>query len=250
LVLIDGDRTPKVVRINLDDDYSALCGSELIPSAFYWRFSMPQSVSAPTQRVVLSGINWATYQALIRDLEAQPRNRLTYDHGTLEIMVPLPPHERYKTLISRLIEVVTEETETEICSLGSSTWTREDLQQGVEADACYYIQHERAVRSKNVIDLTTDPPPDLVVEIDITSSSLHRLAIYAALGVPEVWCYDGNTLIFYRLHGQEYSRQEQSAVLPLIQRDAIARFLATSQTMGETSLIREFRQWVRTLLPQ
>ena len=207
---------------------------------------MPQTLTTPAQQMVLSGVAWHTYQALIRDLESQPGKRLTYDHGTLEIRVPLPPHERYKTLISRFIEVVTEETETEICSLGSSTWAREDLQQGVEADECFYIQHEAAVRGKASIDLTTDPPPDLVLEIDITSSSVNRLKIYAAMGVPEVWRYDGKTLTFYHLQGQEYRAQEASVVLPLVRRDEILRFLAVSQTMGETSLVREFRKWVRS----
>lgn len=207
---------------------------------------MPQTLTTPSQQVVLSGVAWPTYQALIHDLESQPGKRLTYDHGTLEIMVPLPPHESYKTLISRFIEVVTEETETEIRSLGSSTWAREDLKQGVEADECYYIQHELAVRGKDSIDLSIDPPPDLVVEIDITSSSVNRLDIYAALGVPEVWRYDGKTLTFYHLQGQNYSSQEASAVLPLLQRDETVRFLEASQTMGETSLIREFRKWVRS----
>lgn len=146
--------------------------------------------------------------------------------------------------------MVTEETDTEIWSLGSATWAREDLSQGVEADECFYIQHEEQVRGKDGIDLALDPPPDLVLEIDMTRSSLNRMAIYAALGVPEVWRYDGSALTFYGLRGQTYVAQEQSQVLPLVRRDDLLPFLENRLTMGETSLVRQFRQWVRNQLQE
>ena len=195
-------------------------------------------------RVVLRGVSWTTYRALSQDLESEPGRRLTYSQGMLEIMVPLPPHEVYKKLMGRLVEVITEETETEIRSLGSTTWRRDDLRKGLEADECYYIQHEQAVRGKAEIDLTIDPPPDLAIEVDNTSSSMNRMEIYAALAVPEVWRYDGATLTIECLVDGVYVAQEASAVLP-VQRGDILRFLQVSQTMGETSWVREFRRWVR-----
>lgn len=206
---------------------------------------MTAAITAPSNRMILRGVSWSTYQGLIRDLESEPGKRLTYDQGTLEIMVPLPPHERYKSRLSRMVEVTTEETETEIASLSSTTWSREDLQKGLEPDSCYYIQNEQAVRGKDDIDLTQDPPPDLAIEVDNTSSSINRMGIYAALGVPEVWRFDGESLTIFRLVGGEYAPQEQSEVLPLLQRGDILRFLQASQTMGETSWVREFRKWVR-----
>lgn len=209
---------------------------------------MTATLTAPSRCMVLQGVSWSTYQALIHDLESDPGKRLTYDQGTLEIMVPLPPHERYKSRLSRIVEVTTEETETEIASLGSTTWNREDLQKGLEPDACFYIQNEQAVRSKNEIDLAVDPPPDLAIEVDYTSSSIDRMAIYTALGVPEVWRFDGETLTLYGLEAGEYRPQETSAVLPLLQRADILRFLQVSQTMGETTWVREFRKWVREKL--
>ncbi|UZQ53540.1 Uma2 family endonuclease [Trichothermofontia sichuanensis B231] len=99
--------------------------------------------------MVLRGVSWATYQALIRDLESEPGKRLTYDQGTLEITVPLPPHEAYQSLLGRLVEVTTEETNVEIPSLGSTTWSREDLLKGLEPDECFYIQNELVVRGKS-----------------------------------------------------------------------------------------------------
>jgi Uma2 family endonuclease len=206
---------------------------------------MTAIATAPSNCMILRGVSWSTYQGLIRDLESEPGKRLTYDRGTLEIMVPLPPHEDYKKRIGRMVETTTEELEIEVRSLGSTTWSREDLQKGLEPDQCYYIQNEQAVRGKDDIDLTQDPPPDLAIEVDNTSSSIDPMAIYAALGVPEVWRFDGESLTIYRLVGGEYASQEQSEVLPLLQRGDILRFLHSSQTMGETSWVREFRKWVR-----
>lgn len=206
---------------------------------------MTAILTPPSHLMVLQGINWTTYQALIRDLESEPNKRLTYNQGRLEIMVPLPPHERYKSLMGRLVEVTTEESATEIASLGSTTWSREDLQKGLEADECFYIQNEQAVRGKDAIDLTVDPPPDLAIEVDNTQSSLNRLEIYAAIGVPEVWRFDGQVMTIYRLMAGQYQPQEASTVLPLLNRTDILRFLEKSQTMGETSWVREFRQWVK-----
>jgi Uma2 family endonuclease len=138
-------------------------------------------------RVVLQNISWQTYRSLVGDFEQEPAIRLTYDFGTLEIRMPLDPHETFKKLLGRLIEAATEELGLEIRSLGSRTCAREDLAKGLEPDQCYYIQHEAEVRGVAQINLADCPPPDLAVEIDITSSSLNRLSIYAALGVPEVW---------------------------------------------------------------
>ncbi|MEM6435663.1 MAG: Uma2 family endonuclease [Cyanobacteria bacterium P01_D01_bin.115] len=206
---------------------------------------MPAILTRPSNLMVLQGVHWTTYQALIHDLAAESGKRLTYNQGILEIMVPLPPHERYKSLMGRLVEVTTEETATEIASLGSTTWSREDLQKGLEADECFYIQNERAVRGKDAIDLTVDPPPDLAIEVDNTQSSLNRLEIYQAIGVPEVWRFDGKSMTIYCLVKGQYQSQESSVVLPLLQCADILRFLQTSQNMGETTWVREFRQWVR-----
>ena len=196
-------------------------------------------------RVVLQNISWQSYQSLIRDFAQEPAIRLTYDHGTLEIRMPLDPHETFKKLIGRLIEAATEELELEIRSLGSRTCDREDLASGLEPDQCYYIQNEPRVRGVEQIDLTHLPPPDLAVEIDITSSSLNRFVIYKALGVPEIWRYDGNRLEIYVLQDDEYVAQSKSLALPLLAATEILRFLTLRQTMGENALVKQFRQWIR-----
>ena len=197
-------------------------------------------------RVVLQNISWQSYQSLIRDFAQEPAIRLTYDHGTLEIRMLLDPHETFKKLIGRLIEAATEELDLEIRSLGSRTCDREDLESGLEPDQCYYIQNEPKVRGIEQIDLTQLPPPDLAVEIDITSSSLNRFTIYKALGVPEIWRYDGNLLKIYVLQDDEYVTQSNSQVLPLLTADDILRFLTLHQTVGENALVKQFRHWIQT----
>jgi Uma2 family endonuclease len=196
-------------------------------------------------RVILPNISWQTYQSLIQDFEKEPAIRLTYNQGTLEIRMPLDPHETYKKLLGRLIEAATEELNIEIRSLGSRTCDREDLARGIEPDQCYYIQNEALVRGMEQIDSNQFPPPDLAIEIDITSSSINRMSIYAALGVPEVWRYNGQTLTMLILHNGEYVAQDNSKALPLLTAEAILNFLAQRNTMGETQWVKTFRQWVK-----
>jgi Uma2 family endonuclease len=196
-------------------------------------------------KVMLQGITWQTYQSLVQDLESQPAKRLTYDNGILEIFMPLPPHETYKRLLGRLVEIVTEELDLEIRSLSASTWSRKDLLKGVEADECYYIQNEATVRGKMEIDLSVDPPPDLAIEIDISSPSLPRLPIYAALGVPEVWQFDGGNFKILGLAATEYISQRQSLALPMVTVDVVERLLIQAQEMGETSWAKAVRQWTK-----
>jgi Uma2 family endonuclease len=205
----------------------------------------PEHPSYPPATVLLQGITWQTYRSLVLELESQPTKRLTYDNGVLEIWMPLPPHETYKRWLGRLVEIVTEEMDLEIRSLSACTWSRKDLLKGVEADECYYIQNEAAVRGKMEIDLTVDPPPDLAIEIDITHPSLPRLPIYAALGVPEVWQFDGEQFQILQLVAGDYKAQSQSQALPMVTVQVVRNFMTQAQEMGETSWAKTVRQWVR-----
>ena len=195
-------------------------------------------------RVLVSNVSWHTYESLLTDLEEQPGTKLTYDRGWLEIMTPLVSHESSKKLLGRFVEAATEELNIEIRSLGSLTCKRQDLERGIEPDQCYYVQNEAVMRGKEV-DLSVDPPPDLAIEVDITSSSIDRMSIYAQLCVPELWRYDGSSLTIYWLHEGIYQEKSDSPTFPSLLTTEILRFLELSQTTGETSLIRLFRQWVR-----
>ncbi|MBL1211530.1 Uma2 family endonuclease, partial [Geminocystis sp. GBBB08] len=143
-----------------------------------------------------------------------------------------------------IVETTTEVLDLEICSLGSTTWSREDLQKGIEPDECYYINNEAIVRGKLDFDLNIDPPPDLALEIDITSSSLDRLSIYASLGIGEVWQFDGKDLFIYVLENEVYQLYDRSNILSILAKKDILRFLQKRQEMGENALLKEFRQWL------
>lgn len=196
-------------------------------------------------RTILQGVRWQTYQALVQDLVATAGKRLAYDQGTLEIMTPLPEHEVNKRLLGRMVETTTEVLGLEIYSLGSVTWSREDLQRGIEPDECYYITEEARMRGRLSFDLSVDFPPDLAIEIDITSSSLNRLGIYASLGVKEVWRFDGQDLLIYVLRNGDYEVQEQSQVLPVLKKSDLLEFVNKRGQVGENTLLREFREWLQ-----
>lgn len=197
------------------------------------------------EQVLLRGVSWSTYQALVQDLAEKPSKRLTYDRQQLEIMTPLPEHEASKRILGRIVEATTEELGIEIYSLGSTTWSREDLQRGLEPDECYYITSEALVRGKSRFDLTVDPAPDLAIEIDITSSSLDRLSIYASLGVQEVWRFDGRDLVIYVLENQAYQIQSTSKILPVLNQAKLVKILGQRQQLGENAIMRDLRLWLR-----
>ncbi|MGK7957955.1 MAG: Uma2 family endonuclease [Crocosphaera sp.] len=208
---------------------------------------MIATLATQKNSIILNNIRWDTYQSLVKDSAEQPNKRLTYDRGILEIMTPLPEHETYKKLIDRFVLVMVEEMRKEMRSLGSCTWSRQDLKQGLEPDECYYINHEEAVRGKLKIDLNFDPPPDLAIEIDITSSSLNRMAIYEGLKVAEVWRFDGQLLRIYQLVNDQYQESDKSAIFPFIKGEDIVRFLQNFEG-GEMALIKGFRDWVKEQL--
>src|SRR5207302_937212 len=171
--------------------------------------------------------------------------RITYDRGRMGIVSPLPIHERIKKILGQMIELATLEAGIDRASLGQTTWRRRDLAKGLEADECYYIQHEPQVRGRDDIDLKRDPPPDLVVEVDIRHASPDRASIYAAMGVPEVWRYDGERVSFLRLEQGKYEIVNRSDALPFITSDDVNRFLLMFPATGEVKLISAFRDWVR-----
>lgn len=206
------------------------------------------TVSYPAEsRVVIDNVRWSTYLALLEDTQSR-RGRMTYDQGVLEIMSPSKLHEKVGCLLGRMVEAFTEEMQIEIESTASTTIKREAVKRGFEADESYYIQNAGAVRDKDEIDPAVDPPPDLVIEVDISRSSFGKLPIYATFCVPEVWRYDGETLRMYVLYSDEYAITEQSVVLPQFPRDLAVRIIEQRAEVGENALIRQFREWVRANL--
>jgi Uma2 family endonuclease len=207
------------------------------------------SVAAPhaESRVVLRNVRWETFEALLSETD-RAGTRFTYDRGVLEITSPSYEHERIKTLIRRMIDTITLELDIPLGSSGSTTLKAPSKDRGLEPDESYYLAHELEVRSRCEIDLAIDPPPDLAVEVDITSSSLDQLAIYGSLGVPEVWLCDGVTIRVYQLQaGGAYAERERSPSFPFLPLEQIEQSLQQRSTVDETTLIRRFLEEVRRL---
>jgi Uma2 family endonuclease len=199
----------------------------------------------PTEIIHLSGISWQTYENLLAELSVNRRLRLTYNRGSLEIMAPSPEHERYKRIAGRFVETLAEELKVRIECLGSTTFKRPELS-GSEPDECFYIENINAIKGKKRIDLAQDPPQDLVVEIDITSSSINRFQVYADMGVPEIWRYDGKDFSINILQNQKYISVEQSLVFPNLPLTEISNFLEQVEEKDYLELVKEFRQWVKS----
>jgi Uma2 family endonuclease len=197
------------------------------------------------QRTVLHNVSWETFEALLRDTGENRGSRFAYDCGILEIITPLFEHESPKIQFDRLIFTLVEELDLEIKSAGSTTLKLPLAKRGIEPDNCYYIQNEFRVRGKEKLNLETDPPPDLAIEIDITSSSVNKFNIYSALGIAELWRYDGQDLKFYHLVEGQYIEHEFSLAFPIVSVNDISRFIQQSKSMGEIALLKSFRVWVR-----
>jgi Uma2 family endonuclease len=205
-----------------------------------------ETVKTPAeQRVVLHNIGWNTYERLLADHENYSAPRFTYDRGELEIMSPSPEHEAYNRSIALLVVILAAELGTDVYDLGSTTFRREDLERGFEPDSCFYIENEERVRGKARIDLAVDPPPDLVIEIDIISPSFSKLPIYAQIGVPEVWRYDGERLKILVLEGSEYVETTESTVVPPVTSNVLSNFMEKSTTTKRTVWLEAVREWAR-----
>ena len=206
---------------------------------------MTATLLAPPDEIIrLSGISWKTYETLLEELSDR-RLRLTYNRGNLEIMAPSPEHELNKRVLGRFIETIAEELEVNIYPLGSTTFKQPKLI-GVEPDECFYIRNIAAVQGKRRLNMAEDPAPDLIVEIDITSSSQNRLQVYADLGVAEVWIYNGESLVIQQLQNGTYIAIQTSQFFINLPISEVANWLQRSRTMDYLALVKEFRLWVRS----
>lgn len=199
-------------------------------------------------RTILQNISWQTFKTMLTEMGDQRSTRLAYDSGIVEIMTPLMPHENSNRLIEAFVGVLCEELGLEIKRTGSLTLTRDDLERGGEPDSSYYIQNEALVRGKENIDLAVDPPPDLVLEVEYSRSKIDKLNLYASMGIPEFWRYNGNVLRIYKLQSGQYVESSQSLTFSPILVKEIPRFLTESRNLGEITCTHNFRNWVKPQL--
>lgn len=197
--------------------------------------------------LILRNVPWDDYEALLEAVGEAGGLRLFYDKGTLQIMMLSSEHEHYSDLIKRLVDRLSAKLRTEILFFGASTMKRRDQGRGTEPDACFYVQTARAIGRKIHLDFATDPPPDVVVEIDISHDSLSKFPLYAALGVPEIWRYDGNALTMYRLEQKQYVPVPSSAALPLLEARSLTGFLGLSSQKNQHETLLAFEEWLDSL---
>jgi Uma2 family endonuclease len=207
---------------------------------------MATVLSPPEQRIILRNVSWETYERLLAENADSSNPRFTYDRGVLEIMSPSAEHAEISHVLTLLVNIVAEELDIDIRGFGSTTFRREDLARGFEPDSCFYIQSVERISGRAALDLTIDPPPDLVIEIDLTNSSLDKFPIYAQVGVPEIWRYDATELRILRLENAGYVEHEESIVLSVLTRSVLSQFVADSKSLRRTMWIRRVRDWMRT----
>jgi len=204
-------------------------------------------VVPPGQTVVLKDIDWSEFEEILEELGENRSSRIAYDNGILSIMTPLPEHEVNKVLIGDLLKVLLEELELDFWSLGSTTFKNKIMLQGIEPDDCFYIQNESLIRGKDRIDLAIDPPPDLAIEVDLTSRSNPN--IYAKLGVAELWRFEKGKLRIDILLDGIYVDSEASSIFPnfpLLK--IIPEYLAKAKANGRNKTMKEFRQLINKLI--
>ncbi|MFM8213490.1 MAG: Uma2 family endonuclease [Pirellula sp.] len=195
-------------------------------------------------RIVLENVSWEIFVALADERRGSVP-RLSYDEGVLEMMSPKRKHENISCLLGRMIEAYSEIKGIEILSVASVTVKRSDLKKAYEADESYYVTNLDKVLAKEELDFEVDPPPDLVIEVELTSSAIDKLELFAAMQVREVWRHDGTSVQFHRLSSGRYECIAESTELPGLSSDLINRYLDQRLQAGETTGIRAFRSEVQ-----
>jgi len=196
-------------------------------------------------RIFLSRANWALYEKLLEAI-GDGHVRVTYDRGSLELMAPLYEHDAYARSFGLFVDRLAVEFEIPYQCGGTTTFRKRAAERGLEADECFWIKNVAKILGKKTIDLEIDPPPDLAVEIDITKSSLNRLEIYAALGVAEVWRFDGESLFVYHLKDGQYVLASQSLAFPILPLGEFTEILKKSTIVDRLQLSHIFNDWLRT----
>jgi Uma2 family endonuclease len=198
----------------------------------------------PGQQILLDRVSWKQFESILAELGDRRAAKVSYSNGLLEIMVPLPEHEKAKEIIGDIVKLVLTERGIDYDALGSTTLKSERMTQGVEPDACFYIQNQRFAIGKNRLDLNIDPPPDLAIEIDLTSRT--QLDNYRSLGVPELWRYDKQGLQIYLLQAGEYIESAVSPTfpdLPIV--ELVNNCIRQSRSIGSSQAIKALQNWLK-----
>ncbi|MBE9007636.1 Uma2 family endonuclease [Fortiea sp. LEGE XX443] len=205
---------------------------------------LQQIIVKPGQQMLLKDISWQQLENILEEMGEKRAARISYSDGWLEIMVPLPEHEKDKEIFGELVRILLDKLQIDFEPFGSTTLKNERMRQAVEPDTSFYIQNQAAVIGKNRIDLTIDPPPDLAIEVDITSRT--RFNNYEILGVPELWRYTQQSLEIFLLQDGKYIKSQSSpnfSNIPII--ELANEYVQQCLTIGRSQAMRNFRAWVK-----
>lgn len=206
--------------------------------------NIPSDDAVEVQFAVLRSVSWQTYQSLVTDMGEHRAARLSYYQGILEIKMPSKLHELINRLLERIVTTLTEELGLSILSLGSTTLDRAEVEQGVEPDSCFYIQNAERIDPED--ELPINLPPDLVVEVDITSSSRSRLQIYKLMQVPEIWRYNRQGFSILQLHEGEYVESENSLAFSTISVELLTEAIQKGKkTRNQNAIVSQLRNKLR-----
>ena len=199
-----------------------------------------------TDRVIIPNVSWATYVGLLKDLGGRRAPRLAYDQGILEIMSPHAEHEDASWTLASIVDIVLEEVGIDSRNVGATTFKKDDQERGFQPDSCFYVQNLDRVWGKKKLDINIDPPPDLVIEVDLTNDSFNKFPLYAAMGVPEVWRFEGRLEIWI-LDKNQYVRHATSKVIPVVNEEIVSELMELSLTEKRRAWLRLARQRIREL---
>lgn len=195
--------------------------------------------------IMLTGVSWSEYESTLKRYWEKTNLSFAYNNGALEIMPKSPKHEEYSRFISKLAFTYSEVFDLPLEDRGSATFKRTPSQKGVEPDECFYVQNADAIIGLDSRDSENFPAPDIAVEIDLSTDSLDKFPIYAALQVAEVWIYDGENISFYELTDTNYRQISYSRAFRLLPAEKLTESLKISKTRGQSFALKSFRNWLR-----
>lgn len=199
---------------------------------------------AVNQKLILQSVSWDVYEQILQSYQNSNGVHFAYDDGFLEVEVPLFEHEKANQILQNLVTTVCNEKEIDFINAGSTTFRQRAKAKGVEPDTAFYIQNEARIRGLKRLDLNQDPPPDLVIEVDVTSPSLNKMPIYAALGVSEVWLLKGENVVFYKLFVGVYQQVSNSLSLPFLDSQTVNNFLKSGFSESSSKWNKEVLEWI------
>ncbi len=196
--------------------------------------------------ITFHNVGWEEYEDLLEQVGEASGLRISFDDGTLKVMTLSSEHEKYERFLEKLLTAIVLRLRINILSFGSATMRKRNKHKGNEPDACFYVQTADAIGNRLHIDFEIDPPPDIAVEVDVHHDSRDKFSIYAGLGVPELWRFDGQTMIIYVLERDRYEEVIASRALPMLTSQILTEVLTSLPDKGEFQALAAFDEWLKS----